>query len=120
MSISALLQFPTSFVQLEQTAFSNEMSSKLIDIYNSMYNDNFTRSEKINNIKKILNICNEMYVQDKKRLICLVVFSMLNTAFGRSIIQENEKFREIVFDKYEDFINDSNQDFVEALKIRKI
>ncbi len=85
-----------------------------------MHNNNFTRKEKLNNIKKLLNLFDNIYVRDKKRLLCLVVFSILNTSFGHSIIQENEKFRKVVFEKYEDFINDSNQDFVEALKIRKI
>ena len=120
MYISVLLQFPTSFVQVEQTSFSNALSSELIDIYNSMHNNNFTRKEKLNNIKKLLNLFDNIYVRDKKRLLCLVVFSILNTSFGHSMIQENEKFRKVVFEKYEDFINDSNQDFVEALKIRKI
>ncbi len=85
-----------------------------------MYNDNFARKEKLNNIKKLLNLFDNIYGQNKKRLLCLVVFSILNTTFGRSMIQENEKFRKVVFEKYEDFINDSNQDFVEALKVRKI
>ncbi len=119
MSISDLLQLPTTYAQIEHTFFSREKSELLIMLYNSMYNANLEKKDKITNIKKILDM---FYLSDEncKKLLCLVMFSVLNTSFGISLIQENEKFRQVVFDKYQEFIGLSDQDFVEALKIRKI
>ena len=48
------------------------------------------------------------------------MFSIFQTLFGRSIIQENEKFRIIVFNKYEAFIEENDDIFVEEINKRKI
>jgi len=120
MSASELFQLPSSYAQIEQEHLSYEESIKIIDIYNSMYNDNLSKQEKISNLKKLLDMFfgyEDIYM---KKLLCLIYFSILNTTFAYSIIQENERFRKVVFEKYEEFINLPDQDFVEALKIRRI
>ena len=54
----------------------------------------------------------------------LVLFCMLNTTFGYSIIQENEKFRKCIFNKYEEFIKEEDEQpdhhFINLLKTKKI
>jgi hypothetical protein len=47
---------------------------------------------------------------------------MLNTTFGYSLIQEFEKFRNAVSNKYYEFLQEqqSDQHFIEILKSKKI
>jgi len=85
-----------------------------------MYSQSLSRTDKISNIKNILNICQDARGTDRKKIICLVVFSILQTSFGRSLVQENERFRKVVFDRYKLFMGEDDQEFVEALRNRSI
>lgn len=120
MLVSEFLQFPNKFLQIEANLFSDKESLNLINLYQSMFNQNLTRVDKISNIKEILNICGNAIGKERKKIICLLTFSILQTSFGRSLIQENERFRQVVFGRYDLFMTEDDQDFVEAMKDRRI
>jgi len=115
MRLSEFLEFPSKFIENEKVLFTPNESSDLINLYQSMCNQELTRKEKIQKIKDILNICEISIGIERKKVICLLVFSVLKTEFGRSIIQENNRFREIVFNRYEEFMTINDQDFVSAM-----
>ncbi len=120
MIVSEFLQFPNKFVQIEANLFSDNESTNMIHSYRSMSDQNLSRTDKISMIKEILNICGNSVGKERKKIICLLTFSILQTPFGRSLIQENERFRKVVFDRYDLFISEDDQDFVEAMRERRI
>jgi len=85
-----------------------------------MHNQTLAREEKKSNIKKVLNMWENAFESEKKKIICLLMFSIFQTPFGCSIIQESERFREVIFGRYELFITDNDQDFVEAMRERRV
>lgn len=120
MRVSEFLNFPPKFIQNEKVLFDSNESSNLINFYQSMENQQLSVSQKINEIIEIIKFCEISKGIEKKKIICLVMFSIFQTLFGRSIIQENEKFRIIVFNKYEAFIEENDDIFVEEINKRKI
>ena len=119
MSVTQYLQIP-GYLEIEEKLFSFDESMELISIYDSMKCDNITRKEKLDNIKILMTQFSD--VHQKNKILCLVLFSMLNTTFGYSLIQEFEKFRNVISIKYNEFIQDqqSDQHFIEILKSKKI
>ena len=85
-----------------------------------MNNPQLSRHQKINEIEEILHICEISIGREKRKIICLLMFSVLQTDFGRSIIQEDKKFRDAIFERYEDFMTNTDQIFVEAIRERRI
>lgn len=120
MLVSEFLNFPTKFIENEKVLFDSNESSNLINLYQSMDNQQLSVSQKLNEIKEILHFCEISIGKEKKKIICLVMFSIFQTFFGRSIIQGNEKFRIVVFDKYEAFMNENDEIFKEEICKRKI
>ena len=120
MLVSEFLQFPNKFVQIEGNLFTGNESCEFINLYQSMHHQTLSREEKMSNMKKVLNICQNAVGTERKKIICLLTFSILQTPFGRSLIQENERFREVVFGRYKLFMTENDQDFVEALRDRRI
>jgi hypothetical protein len=120
MSITEYLQFP-GYVQLEYELFTSYESIELVNIYNIFTDPNINRPEKIQNIKKLLDKIQDTSNIDKRKIIVLTVFSIINTPFGYSLLQENEKYRQVVFNKYEQFIQEqTDQLFIEYLKTVRI
>lgn len=119
MLVSEILQFPVKFRQIESDLFTRDESTHLFDLYQSMYDANLTRSNKISCMKKVLIICDNV-PKDGKKIICLLMFHLLKTEFGCSIIQESEKFRVVVFERYEELMKEDDQDFVDAMKLLRI
>ena len=119
MLVSEILQFPIKFRQIESELFTKDDSSHLCNVYQNMYNPNLTRKHKISCIKEILGMCDNVS-KDGKKIICLLVFYVLKTEFGRSLLQENDKFRVVVFSRYEEFITEDDQDFVDAMQLLRI
>jgi hypothetical protein len=121
MSITEYLQF-SGYVQLEYELFTSYESIELVDICNIFTDPNINRSEKIQNIKNLLNKVQETSNIVKRKIIILTVFSILNTPFGYSLLQENYKFRQVVFYKYDKFMSEEQTDqiFIEYLKTVKI
>ena len=115
MRLSQFLQFPPKFLENENLLFNENESLNLINLYKSMNNSQLTKSQKIDKIKEILRICLVSFGKERKKIICLLMFSVLQTAFGRSIIQEDERFRQVVFDRYELFITENDQDFIDTM-----
>jgi hypothetical protein len=120
MLVTEILQLPQSFNIIESVLFDENESNEIINIYNNMYNDNLTRTEKIRDIQKVMNKMANCYTRNEKKFYCLIIFSILNTPFGYQIIQDNDKFRETVFSKYKEFIDMDDLEFTEALRSRKI
>lgn len=120
MLLTEIFQLPQSYNMIELLIFNQDDSIEIINIYNSMYNDNLSKEEKIRYIKKAMDMMLKCHTESGKKFFCLVIFSILNTPFGYKIIQENERFRRTVNDKYNQFIDIDDQDFTEALRIRKI
>jgi hypothetical protein len=118
MSVTKYLQIP-GYLEIEKQLFSFDESLDLILIYDSM-NCDIPRKEKLDNIKILMTKFSD--VSQKNKILCLVLFSMLNTTFGYSIIQEFEKFRNAVSNKYYEFLQEqqSDQHFIEILKSKKI
>jgi hypothetical protein len=121
MLITEYLQFP-GYVQLEYELFTSYESIELVDIYNMFTDPNIDRPEKLINIKNLLNKVQETSNIVKRKIIILTVFSILNTPFGYSLLQENYKFRQVVFYKYDKFMSEEQTDqiFIEYLKTVKI
>ena len=118
MSVTKYLQI-SGYLEIEKQLFSFDESLDLILIYDSM-NCDIPRKEKLDNIKILMTKFSD--VSQKNKILCLVLFSMLNTTFGYSIIQEFEKFRNAVSNKYYEFLQEqqSDQHFIEILKSKKI
>jgi len=121
MLITEYLQFQ-GYVQLEYELFTSYESIELVDVCNTFTDPNINRSEKIQNIKKLLEKVQETSNIVKRKIIILTVFSILNTPFGYSLLQENEKYRQVVFNKYEKFIQEEQTDqlFIEYLTPMRI
>lgn len=119
MLVSEMLQFPIKFRQIESELFTSNESSHLFYLYQSMYDPNLTKSNKISYMKKVINMCDNV-PKNGKKIICLLMFYLLKTEFGRSILQENSKFRIVVFERYEELMKEDDQDFVEAMKLLRI
>ena len=120
MLVSEYLQLP-GYSQIEEELFSRDESLELIKIYDMM-NIEINDEEKIKNIKILLFKINTS-IYKKRKIMCLVLFCILNTSFGYSLIQRIEKFRKIIFNKYEEFIlleQSDDQHFVDVLKSKKI
>ena len=120
MSVSEFLNLPSKFIQNEKLLFDSNESSNLINLYQSMDNQQLSKYQKIKEIEEILHFCEISIGRERKKIICLVMFCALHTSFGRSIIQENEEFRMVVFNRYEDFMNEPDQIFVEAIRQLRI
>jgi hypothetical protein len=121
MYVSDVIQLPSEFYSIEEYYFTEEESDDLIYIYNIMDDDNCSRSQKISSIKNLLQMF-DSYNKDGKKILALLIYSVLNTKFGHALIQSNEKFRETVFQKYEALLIDGIDDqlFIQELKNRKI
>ena len=120
MLVSEFLQFPNKFIEIEANLFSDKETSNMIHSYQSMFEQNLSRADKISIMKEILKSCENVIGKERKKIICLLTFSILQTPFGRSLIQENERFREVVFGRYELFLTEDDQDFVEGMRERKL
>jgi len=119
MLVSEVLQFPIKFRQIESELFTCDESTHLFYLYQSMYDPNLTRSNKISYMKELINMFDNV-PKNGKKIICLLIFYVLKTEFGRSLLQENDKFRVIVFSRYEEFITEDDQDFVDAMQLLRI
>ena len=120
MRVSEFLQFPPKFIENENILFNQNESLNLINLYQSMNNPQLSRQQKINKIAEILRISEFSIGRERQKIMCLLVFSIFQTDFGRSIIQSSEIFRKAVFNRYEDFITDTDQIFVEAIYALRI
>lgn len=116
MLLSEFLQFPNKFVKNERELFTKYESSNMINTYVSMNDQNLSKDDKIVKIKNMLKFCEYAHGTEKKKIICLLVFSILKTEFGRSLIQESERFRRAALGRYEDFMTEDDQDFTEVIK----
>jgi len=79
MRLSEFLNFPDKFVENERNLFSDNESSDLINLYQSIKNDNLSRVQKIEKIKEILNICEiSSGTERKKDYLFINVFGLKN------------------------------------------
>ena len=121
MLVTEYLQLP-GYTQIEEELFSINESLELINMYDIM-NSIFSKDEKLLNINMLIKKYTVVF-GIKKKIMILVLFCMLNTTFGYSIIQENEKFRKCIFNKYEEFIKEEDEQpdhhFINLLKTKKI
>jgi len=120
MLVSVLLQFPPKFIDIEDTLFTEYETSNFVQTYQGMLSNNLSKEEKIDKFKNILTLCEPFTSIERKKFICLLAYSILQTSFGCYLLQENEKYRKVVFEKYKEFMTEDDQEFVEALRILKI
>jgi len=120
MLVCKFLNLPEKFINNEKVLFDSNESSNLINCHQSMDNEQLSYYQKLDKIEEILHFCQNSIGKEAKKIICLVMFSIFQTSFGRSIIQNNEKFRIVVFDKYENFMNENDEIFIEEIRKLKI
>lgn len=121
ITASEYLQFE-SFSQKERDLFTSFESKHMIDSYNSLFDDNLSKNQKMKKIKDIVNLTHNTFGKNRKKILILVIFSMTNTPFGHSLLQEYTKFRDVVFEAYERnyMIGNDDQDFLRELDKKKI
>lgn len=115
MRLSQFLRLPSKFIENENILFSDNESSDLINLYESFNNQQLSRQQKINKMLEILRILESSIGEERKKIICLLMFSVLQTVFGRSIIQSSNRFRMAVLGRYEHFMTNTDEIFVEAI-----
>lgn len=122
MLVTELLQLPRSYYEIESNAFTQDESLCMIHIYNNICNNSISENIKIRGIMTIMDIWMHHNFQNERKLVCLIVFSVLNTSFGRELIQGNEIFRNAITSKYNEFMNigADDQEFIEELSCRNI
>lgn len=106
---------------LDNNSYFSQYYSKFIDMYKVGINTNPNLAEEykieiVENIKKLLD--QVQYKNSKiKQILCIFMFTLLNTPLYRKFMEKHPKFKKTVFNKKKEFENESNYpEFAEFVK----
>lgn len=107
-----------SFIDKEIQLFTSAESYNMVNIYNDILNQNYDYKKKIKKIKTVLNLMDGTYNRNKKKILFLFICYIFSTPFGYSLIQENERLRILILNRYREILQFYNDDidFIEELQ----
>jgi NurA-like 5'-3' nuclease len=118
-SITQYLQIQ-SFIDKEIELFTSTESYNMVITYNNILNENYDYKKKIKKIRTVLKSMDGRYNRNKKKILFLFICYIFSTPFGYSLIQDNERLRILILDRYREILQFYNDDIDFIEELRKI